>query len=115
MKIIFKIVDYLPETNQIAVSFCRQNAPKSIDEYGAKMFDLDGLDTTDGLSLIESLFQAGLPLIASREAEEETLPSNVADEATNEQTIEDLLGKVVEIDTKHLTDQKTRRMKRIKL
>ena len=34
MKIIFKVVEYLEDTQQIVVKFCRKNAPKSIDEYG---------------------------------------------------------------------------------
>lgn len=44
MKIIFKIVEYLPETQQIVVKCCRQNAPKAIDDYDAIALDIMHVD-----------------------------------------------------------------------
>ena len=35
MIIIFKITDYFPETNQLAVKFCNEKSSKPIDEYSA--------------------------------------------------------------------------------
>ena len=46
MKIIFKIIEYLPETEQVVVSFCRQNAPKSIDDLRKRLISR-GQDSTD--------------------------------------------------------------------
>ncbi len=45
MKIIFKVVEYLEDTQQIVVKFRRKNAPKSIDEYGSGAIDIDRLET----------------------------------------------------------------------
>ena len=39
MKLLFKIIQYLPETEQIIVKCCRQNAPKPIDDYDAVAID----------------------------------------------------------------------------
>ena len=35
MIIIYKITDYFPESNQIAVKFCNEKSSKPIDEYNA--------------------------------------------------------------------------------
>ena len=35
MKMIFKIEEYLPDTKQVVIRYCRQNAPKPISEYPA--------------------------------------------------------------------------------
>ena len=45
MKLIFKVVEYLEDTQQIVVKFCRKNAPKSIDEYPAGAIDVNRLET----------------------------------------------------------------------
>ena len=49
MKSIFKISEYIPETNQIIIRFCRLHAPKNIDEYRPVSLDLndDALDLYD--------------------------------------------------------------------
>ena len=62
MKIIFKVVEYLEDTQQIVVKFCRKNAPKSIDEYSAGAIDIDRLETAyDSQCLIESIMKIGYP------------------------------------------------------
>ena len=43
MKLIFKVVEYLEDTQQIVVKFCRKNAPKSVDEYVAGAIDVNRL------------------------------------------------------------------------
>ena len=48
MIIIFKITDYFPETNQIAVKFCNEKSSKPIDEYNALAVGLEDIDTLDG-------------------------------------------------------------------
>ena len=66
MKIIFKIIEYLPETEQVVVKFCRQNAPKPIDDYSAVAIDCKFIDNSDRVNLIESLFQLGLKLLKNK-------------------------------------------------
>ena len=47
MKNIFKIIEYLPDTEQIVVRYARKNTHRDIDEYNAKAVDLDKLDLHD--------------------------------------------------------------------
>jgi len=35
MIIIYKVTDYFPETDQIAVKFCHEKSSKPIDDYNA--------------------------------------------------------------------------------
>ena len=113
MKIIFKIIKYLPETEQIVVKFCRQNAPKSIDDYGAVAINCKFIDNSDRVNLIESLFQLGLKTIEKQENEEPTLDSNLAAEMFFEKNYENFVGKVIALDTKELQRAKSKRMKRV--
>ena len=113
MKIIFKIVEYLPDTEQVVVSFCRQNAPKSIDDYYPVVIDCKYIDNTDRVNLIESLFQLGMPIIKQQESEEVTPESNVASEMFFGKSYYDFIGKVVSIDTDELQSIKSKRMRRI--
>ena len=115
MKIIFKIVEYLPDTEQVVVSFCRQNAPKSIDDYCPIVIDCKFIDSSDRVNLIESLFQLGLSTIEEQENEEVTLDDNLAAEMFFEKNYEDFVGKVIALDTKDLRDVKSKRMTRVDL
>jgi hypothetical protein len=113
MKIIFKIIEYLPETEQVVVKFCRQNAPKSIDDYSAVAIDCKFIDNSDRVNLIESLFQLGLSTIENQENDEPTLDSNLAAEMFFEKNYESFVGKVIALDTRELQHVKSKRMKRV--
>jgi len=116
MKVIFKIVEYLPETKQVVVKFCRQNAPKPIDDYCPIAINTDFIDVRDNVNLIESLFQIGMYQIEEQERAETTLDENVSNVGMNiEPSFETLVNKVVSIDTNELTptSSKSRRLKRI--
>ena len=43
MKVIFKIEEYYPDTKQVVIRYCRQNAPKPITEYPAKLYQLKNM------------------------------------------------------------------------
>ena len=47
MIIIYKITDYFPETDQIAVKFCREKSPISIDDYNPIAINLKDIDAYD--------------------------------------------------------------------
>lgn len=113
MKIIFKIIEYLPETEQVVVKFCRQNAPKSIDDYSAVAINCKFIDNSDRVNLIESLFQLGLGTIEKQENEELTLDNNLAAEMFFEKNYENFVGKVIALDTKELKKIKSKRMSRV--
>ena len=44
MIIIYKITDYFPETDQIAVKFCREKSPISIDDYNPIAINLKDIE-----------------------------------------------------------------------
>lgn len=116
MNLIFKIVNYSPETNQIEVKFCRQNAPKSIDEYHSSMIDCKNLDFSGREQFTRSLMKYGLNQILEQEKEEVTLDSNKVTEELTSTKLEDNLNKVVSMNVKELLDNHpTYRMKKIEL
>lgn len=113
MKVVFKILEYLPETDQIVVNFCRQNAPKPVDEHKPLVIDCKHIDMTDKVNLIESLTQLLTPHIYRRESEEPTLPENDGGEMFFPETVEDYIGRVVCIDLNDLVRIKSKRMRRV--
>ena len=63
MKIIIKIEEYLPETQQIVVKFCSSQSEKSIDDAQALTIDLDKLELFDTELFLESLALHGQQII----------------------------------------------------
>ena len=100
MKIIFKIIEYLPDTNQIVVKFARQNAPKPIDDYSPVAMGCDIVDTFDNNSFVESICKRGKLLVEQQEKEELVLNENICEEI-NGTRFEDYVGKVVGSEYKY--------------
>ena len=117
MKIIFKIIEYLPETEQIIVKFCRENSPKPIDEYNAGAVGTGSIDNSDPTSFVESLCKLGKQKVYKQEREETTLKENVCQDNISSVNIEDYVGGVYGIDDIHLSDDnvKSKRLKRIEI
>ena len=57
MKNIFKIIEYLPDTQQIVVRYARKNTHKDIDEFVKKAVDLKELDLYDCETFSNSLMR----------------------------------------------------------
>ena len=112
MKIIFKIIEYLPDTNQIVVKFARQNAPKPIDEYSPVAIGCSTIDTLDNINFIESICNRGKHLVEQQEKEELVLNKNICEEIEGTR-FEDYVGKVVGTDISNLPKFKSRKLKRI--
>ena len=114
MKIILKVVEYLEDTQQIVVKFCRKNAPKSIDEYPAGAIDVNRLKLFMTVNvLVESIMKIGYPNITKQEVNETPLTDN-ADIATIEGTdLRDYVGKIFECDSRMMKDRVTRRLRKI--
>ena len=53
MKCIFKIEEYLPDTNQMVVKFARLHSPQHIDNYKAVAIDTTKLDVSTTQSSID--------------------------------------------------------------
>ena len=63
MKILIKIEEYLPETQQIIVKFCSSQSEKSIDDVQSITIDLDKLELFDTELFLESLSIQGQQII----------------------------------------------------
>lgn len=63
MKILIKIEEYLPETQQIVVKFCSSQSEKSIDDVRSFAIDLDKLELLDTELFLESLTILGKEII----------------------------------------------------
>tara|TARA_B100001996_G_scaffold96938_1_gene72590 strand:+ start:193 stop:540 length:348 start_codon:yes stop_codon:yes gene_type:complete len=100
MKCIFKIEEYLPDTNQIVVRFARLHSPQHIDNYKAVAIDATVLDFYDYNSFIESLM---MNYGDSRSSTSEIKDPIVNDiEEVNIDTkfdVRDLIGKVIESES----------------
>ena len=99
MIIIFKITDYFPETDQIAVKFCREKSPKPIDDYNAIAINCKDIDAYDVESFSESLVdKSGLRRLDKQDKKIRTLEENIPEKLNGELKIRDLIGKVIGVD-----------------
>ena len=57
MKCIFKIEEYLPDTNQMVVRFARLHSPQHIDNYKAVAIDTTRLDFYSYETFVKSLMR----------------------------------------------------------
>ena len=97
MKNIFKIIEYLPDTQQIVVRYARKNTHKNIDEYVKKAVDLKELDLYDCETFSKSLMRKyGESSI--EKAENETVGYNKCEKIFGKLDIQNLIGKVIEVD-----------------
>ena len=115
MKMIFKIEEYLPDTKQVVIRYCRQNAPKPISEYPAKAVSTDNYDTSfDSRNLLESIAQYGYTKVLAQEDKEEILPENIPVDAPNSLDIADYVGKVFCVEDRYATERmRSRKMRRV--
>jgi hypothetical protein len=114
MNLIFKIVEYLEETDQIIVKFCRQNSPKPIDDYLPVTVDCYQIDSSNYENFVASLMRLGGHLILQQESEEPTLPQNKPSKILKTSDIESQLNRVIAINSNELIST-TYRMNKIKL
>lgn len=117
MNIIFKIIEHLPETNQITVKFSRQNSAKSIDERYEIAMSLDSLDLTDNVSLVDSICEMGLPEIRSQDKNDDILTSNIMSDISEEDEIDitKMIGQVYGTSEGDLSHAKSVRLNKIKV
>ena len=102
MNLIFKIIEYLEDTDQIIVKFCRQNSPKSIDEYFPVAIDCCNIDLNDYDQFVSTLMRNGLDVIMRQEAEEPTLESNQSSESIEIPDIKLQLNRIISLNTSKL-------------
>ena len=115
MKIIFKIVEYLPESNQIAVKFCYEKSRKSIDDYAPIAINCDELDMFDLETFSDTLIRKfGLKRLEDQERKLETIPDNIPQKLDDKFQVRDLIDKVVE-GNYHQRDRFTLKVRKAEL
>ena len=113
MKAIFKIIEYLPKTQQIVVRFARLRAPESIEKYRKIAVNLSHLDCYDSESFVKSLMRKfGNDLVKQQEDKEPII--NEAETIPEKLNFEELVGKTIECKVDN--DRKERlKMRRVEL
>ena len=95
MKAIFKIEEYLPETNQIVVRFARLHAPEPIDKYHAVAINYSKLDCYNSESFVRSLMrEVGNYQVKSNEEEEPII--NESETISGKLDLSSLVGRTIE-------------------
>ena len=113
MKAIFKITEFLPETEQIVVRFARLHAPESIEKYNKVAINLSHLDCYDSESFVKSLMRRCGNHMVKLQEEKEPI-NNVAEIVSGKLNLEDLMGKTIECKVEN--DRKEiLKMRRVKL
>ena len=113
MKNIFKIIEYLPDTQQIVVRYARKNTHKNIDEYIESAVDLKQLDLYDCETFSKSLMRRYGEHNIER-VENKTEGFNKCEKISGKLDLQSIVGKVIEVDS----DQYRReviKMRRIEL
>ena len=112
MNIIFKIVEYLPDTEQVIVKYARKNSHKSIDDHPSIALSSDVIDTTDHPNIVESISQYGEHILENDENHEDVLESNKVSSKIESSSLEDYVGRIYGTETKGLW-AKSKRLTRI--
>ena len=117
MKMIFKIEEYLPETKQVMIRYCRQNAPKPISEYPAKAISTEVYDVSfDSRNLVESIAQYGYNKVLRQEDNEIILRENIPEDIPDSLDIADYVGKVICVDGENAKEMmRSRRMRKVEI
>ena len=113
MKIIYKILKYFPENNQISVRFCNLKDRQSIDNYKSRPVCIDDLDMFDIESFSDGLVKkSGLRRIAEQEEKLDVIEDNKPDDIQGNFEIRDLIGKVICVENvqKNIKKLKMRRV-----
>lgn len=92
---IFRIDEYLPDTEQIIVRFCDLHSHKLIDEYVPVVISLSSLDTYDYDTFVQSLMRVGTDIINSQRKSEPVV--NSLDEVEGKFNVENLVGKNIKV------------------
>ena len=95
MRAIFKIEEYLPDTNQIVVRFARLHASQPIECYRAIAISCDKLDLYDCESFVSSLMKKSGNEKVKRLEESEPI-KNEAETISGKLDLQDLVGRVIE-------------------
>tara|TARA_B100000212_G_scaffold94797_1_gene69735 strand:- start:830 stop:1198 length:369 start_codon:yes stop_codon:yes gene_type:complete len=100
MNIIFRIDEYLPETNQIVIQLCKETSRNSILSHEKVAINCETLDLYDAESFSHTLSaKYGSGIIAEENRNEPILDDNKNSEIIKgDLNLEKLVGKVIKYD-----------------
>ena len=95
MRVIIKILEYLPERDGVIFRSCRLNSHKPIDEYPEKVVDCHDLNKNDTEDFIQSLVdKVSEDRINEQDEDEGILDENIPIQPTGELDFDNIIGKI---------------------
>ena len=101
MKVIVKIEEYLPDTEQIVIRICSLHSHKTIDEHRTNAIVTSDLDMTDIECFIDCLIFKVKHLLQEQEENEPILDKNTPIEIDGKLDIQSLVGKIIKGKINH--------------
>ena len=95
--ILFKVISNDPINESIVVKFCRENAPKAIDEFKAYNISYYNLDFSSPESLVESIRSTGTSIVIQQLNDEPMLDENKPTELIQTLDLEHYVGKIISV------------------
>ena len=116
MKAIFKIDEYLPETNQIVIRFAKLHSPQHIDNYEPTAVGLHDIDLYDNYTFIEDLMKkCGDRRVLLNEEQDPIVNQAETLIMSDEVDLREMVGKVIESKMTDNRSRKKLRMRKIDL
>tara|TARA_B100000282_G_C31487486_1_gene378727 strand:- start:284 stop:634 length:351 start_codon:yes stop_codon:yes gene_type:complete len=116
MKAIFKIDEYLPETNQIVIRFAKLHSPQHIDNYEPTAVGLHDIDLYDNYTFIEDLMKkCGDRRVLLNEEQDPIVNQAETLIMSDKVDLREMVGKVIECKTSDKRSRKKLRMRKIDL
>ena len=116
MKAIFKIDEYLPETNQIVIRFAKLHSPQHIDNYEPTAVGLHDIDLYDNYTFIEGLMRkCGDSRVLQNEKQDPIINQAETLSMSDKVDLREMVGKVIECKMTDNRSRKKLRMRKIDL
>ena len=116
MKAIFRIDEYLPETNQIVIRFAKLHSPQHIDNYAPSAVGLHDIDLFDNSTFIEGLMRkCGDSRVLLNEEQDPIVNQAETLIMSDKVDLREMVGKVIECKTSDKRTRKKLRMRKIDL
>ena len=112
MKAIFRIDEYLPETNQIVIRFAKLHSPQHIDNYAPTAVGLHDIDLYDNYTFIEDLMKkCGNRRVRLNEEQDPVINQAETLIMSDKVNLREMVGKVIECK---MTDNRSRKKLRMR-
>ena len=95
--ILFKVISNDLVNKSMVVKFCRENAPKAIDEYKAYNISYYNLDFTSPEALVESIRSIGTSIVIDQLNSEPILDENKSSGEIHSLDLDEYVGKIVSV------------------